>query len=353
MTSHERLLRAYEHREADRVPITDGPWSSTLQRWHAEGMPEGVSMAEYFGVDRVEGIFADTSPRYPTKVIEETDEYIVQTTSWGATLKNWKRHGGVPEFLAFTVTGPDSWAKAKALMTPSRDRVDWDRLQREYPKWKKDDAWIESHFWFGFDVTHSWFVGTDRLLFALVEDPEWVVDMFNHFLDMSIAQFEMVWDEGYRFDAITWPDDMGYRQNQFFSLAMYRELLKPVHARAAEWAHQKGLKVHLHSCGDIRPFVPELIEIGIDMLNPIEVKAGTDPVALKQQYGDRLAFHGGLNAVHFTEPERLWAEMAEVVPKMKAGGGYWLSSDHSVPDSVSLETFRQFVELGKKLGSFE
>ena len=60
---------------------------------------------------------------------------------------------------------------------------------------------------------------------AMADDPEWCVDMFNHMLDMSIALLDMAWDEGYTFDAVRWPDDMGYKRNQFFSLAMYRNLL--------------------------------------------------------------------------------------------------------------------------------
>lgn len=353
MTSRERILRMYEHREADRIPVTDSPWDATIERWHREGMPEGMSFQEYFGLDNVVSIGVDNSPRYPEKVLEETEEYVVRTTSWGATLKNWKHAGGVPEFLDFTVTDPESWARAKARMTPSRDRIPWDYLAREYPKWRASGAWISASFWFGFDVTHSWTVGTERLLVAMVERPEWAVDMFNTFLDLDIALFEMVWEAGYQFDEICWPDDMGYKGRPFFSLDMYRELLKPVHARAAAWAHSKGAKVRLHSCGYVEPFIPDLIEIGIDMLNPIEVKAGMDPVALKSKYGDRLAFHGGLNAALFDKPEELYAEMRRVIPVMKKGGGYWASSDHSVPQSVSLEEFRRFVELAKELGSYE
>jgi uroporphyrinogen decarboxylase len=134
---------------------------------------------------------------------------------------------------------------------------------------------------------------------------------------------------------------------------MYRELVKPVHQRAAEWAHAKGVKVRLHSCGYVAPFIPDLIDAGIDVLNPLEVKAGMDPVALKRQYGDQLCLHGGLNAVLFERPEELWEQMRQVIPAMKENGGYWISSDHSVPESVSLETFREFVRLGKELGSYE
>lgn len=352
MTTHERVKRMYEHRDADRVPVTDSPWASTVERWHREGLPEGVSYADYFGLDRFVSIGADNSPRYPEKVIEETDEHVIRTTKWGVTMRNWKHSASTPEFLGYTVTDPDSWKEAKERMRPERDRVDWARLERDYGRWREDGAWIAAGFWFGFDVAHAWMVGTERMLMAMVLQPDWVADMFNHFLDVDIALFEMVWEEGYRFDAINWPDDMGYKQSQFFSIDMYRELLKPVHKRAADWAHAKGIKVHLHSCGYVAPMIPDLLEVGIDMLNPLEVKAGMDPAALKKEYGDGLAFHGGLNALLFEKPETMWAEMQRVIPAMKERGGYIASSDHSVPESVSLEDFRRFVELAKELGSY-
>jgi uroporphyrinogen decarboxylase len=352
MTTHERMRRMYAHEEADRAPVTDTPWGATIERWQREGMPKEADFRDFFGLDRFATIGADNGPRYPERVIEETEEYVIRTTSWGVTLRNWRHAGGVPEFLDFTVRDRATWADAKARMTPSRDRINWDRLKSEYPRWRQEGAWITAHFWFGYDVTHSWFVGTERVLTAMALDPEWAAEMWNHELDVDLALFEMVWDAGYHFDEIYWPDDLGYKGRQFFSLGMYRDLLKPTHRRAAEWAHRRGVKVRLHSCGDVRPLVPEFIDLGIDMLNPLEVKAGMDPPALKAQYGDRFAFHGGLNAVLFDHPEQLWAEMRRVVPVMKRGGGYLISSDHSVPQSVSLETFRTFVELAKELGQY-
>ena len=145
---------------------------------------------------------------------------------------------------------------------------------------------------------------------------------------------------------------MGYKRNQFFSLRTYRELLKPVHQRAIDWAHAKGVKAHLHSCGDVRPFVPELVEIGLDALNPLEVKAGMDPVALKRQFGDKLVLHGGINAVLWDKPDPIEAEMRRVIPVLKEDGGYIFSSDHSVPSSVSLEDFRRIIDLAKTLGAY-
>ncbi|MGD2174752.1 MAG: uroporphyrinogen decarboxylase family protein [Candidatus Brocadiaceae bacterium] len=352
MTSRERFARMYAHREADRVPIIDTPWPATIERWRREGMPGDVSFVDYFGLDHVARISVDNSPRYEVKTLEETDEYVVGTTPWGVTVRNWKHAASTPEFLAHTVTDRSSWAEAKERMSPTRDRVPWDHLQENYPKWREEGHWIVAGLWFGFDVTHSWTVGTERLLFALADDPDWCVDMFNTFLDVNIALLDMVWEAGYGFDCVSWPDDMGYKQNQFFSVGMYRDLLKPVHRRAIEWAHSRGAKAHLHSCGDVRPFVPELVGIGLDALNPLEVKAGMDPLQLKEQYGDVLVLHGGINAVLWDKPEAISEEIRRVVPDLKKDGGYIFSSDHSVPSSVSLEDFRHIVELAKRAGSY-
>jgi uroporphyrinogen decarboxylase len=92
--------------------------------------------------------------------------------------------------------------------------------------------------------------------------------------------------------------------------------------------------------------------MGLDALNPLEVKAGMDPRLLKQQFGKDLVFHGGINAVLWDQPEAIQAEMEAVIPVMKENGGYIFSSDHSVPSNVSLEDFRGIIGLAKKLGSY-
>ncbi len=342
----------FDHREADRVPIVDSPWRATIERWQREGMPEDVSYVDYFDLDRIGHVGADSSPRFEERTIEETDEYRIHTTKWGATLKNWKHEASTPEFLDFTIVDRDSWEKAKERMTPTKDRINWAHLERNYATWRKEGRWIEAGLWFGFDVTHSWIVGTERLLYALVEDPEWCRDLFAHELETNLALLDIMWDAGYEFDCIKWPDDMGYKGTQFFSLNMYREMLKPFHKRAVEWAHEKGVRAELHSCGDVNPFVPEFVEIGLDALNPLEVKAGMDPRHLKETYGDVLVFHGGINAVLWDRPDAIRAEIERVLPIMKRNGGYIFSSDHSIPSSVGLEDFRQIVALAKSLGSY-
>ena len=352
MTSHERFSRMFSHREADRVPVIDDPWGATVERWRREGMPENVSYVDFFGLDNEAHFGVDNSPRYPAETIEQTQEYRIHTTPWGATLKDWNHIASVPQFLDFKINSPDTWREARARMTPTHDRIPWDYLSSNYRQWRDNGQWIVGGLWFGFDVTHSWMVGTERVLMALVEDPDWCVDMFNHLLDVQLALFDTVWDAGYHFDSVRWPDDMGYKEHQFFSVATYREILKPVHKKAIDWAHAHGIKAHLHSCGNVMPFIPELIDIGLDALNPLEVKAGMDPISLKKAYGQQLVLHGGINAVLWDNPEAIEAEMRRVVPIVKENGGYIFSSDHSVPSSVSLQDFRHIVELAKELGSY-
>ena len=352
MTSQERFARMYAHQEADRVPITDYAWDATVERWQREGLPADTDYIDYFGLDRVVSIHPDNSPRYPTRILEETDEYSIHTTCWGGTERSWKHVASTPEHIDFTVVDPDAWRATKTRMTPTRDRINWDVLRNHYKTWREQGAWVQGTLWFGFDVTHSRVVGTERMLMAMADQPEWCVDMFNHFLDVSMALLDMVWHEGYTFDCVTWPDDMGYKYHQFFSLQMYRDLLKPVQQRAIEWAHAKGIPAHLHSCGDINPFVPELVEIGLDGLNPLEVKAGMDPRHLKRTFGNRLLLHGGINAVLLDQPDAIEDEIKRVVPVLKANGGYIFSSDHSIPSSVSLKDFERIVALVKDVGAY-
>ncbi len=170
--------------------------------------------------------------------------------------------------------------------------------------------------------------------------------------DLSFALLDRMWDAGYQFDEILFYDDMGYKQNQFFSLRTYRQLLKPIHQRAVDWAHAKGIKAYLHSCGDIRPFIPDLAEMGLDALNPLEVKAGIDPLAVKKEYGDRLLLHGGFDALLWDDVDRMEATVRENLPVLMQNGGYIFATDHSTPDNVSLEAFKRIVDVVKEVGRY-
>ncbi len=349
LTDRQRMTLVFDHQEPDRVPIIDEPWAGTISRWKREGMPEDTDYRDYFGIDKKFQLSVDNSPRYEAKTISNDGVSYIYTTPWGTTEQKLIGEDTTPRYLERRITTSKAWQDAKARMLPTPDRINWDWLKREYPRAVEEDRWKVMGLWFGFDVAHSGMVGLENVLIGMIEEPEWCVDMFNTYLDVCIDLFELVLKEGYTFDCAMWWDDMGYKQNQFFSVPMYRELLKPVHQKAVDWIHSKGMKAELHSCGDVRPFIPEFIDMGIDALNPIEVKAGMEPVMIKETYGKDLVLHGGINALLWDDPEKMDAELERLLPILKKDGGYIFATDHSIPNIVSAEQFRHVTDKVKIL----
>ena len=353
LTERERILRTYRRQEIDRIPMLDNPWEGTLRRWHREGLPENMAWEDRFGFDRWIRIETDNSPRFERKILEQTDRYRIETTTWGATQKVFNELDSTPEVLDFYYNDSDKWEEAKAAMLKdSDDRIDWKYLEKNYPRWKAEGRFLQLCIWFGFDVAHTRLTGTENMLIGMYEEPEWVTDIYDTYLNTSLNLAQKILDAGYEFDGIFWYDDMGYKGAPFFSPDNYRTLLKPYHKKAVDWAHERGLVTELHSCGFIEPLLPDIIDTGVEMLNPLEIKAGMDPHKLKKLYGDKLAFHGGINAQLWDNIDLVMAEMERIIPAMKEGGGYVFASDHSIPNSVTFENMRKISELAHKLGKY-
>ena len=353
LTERERILRTYKREPVDRVPMLDNAWRGTVKRWRAEGLPEGVAWEDHFGFDRWIKVMPDNSPRYERRILEENERYRIETTYWGATQKVFSELDSTPEVLDFYYDSSDKWEEAKAAMLKDfDDRINWKYLKENYPKWRAEGRFLQLGLWFGFDVAHTRLTGTENMLIGMYEEPEWVTDIFDTYLTTSLRLAEKILAAGYEFDGVFWYDDMGYKGSPFFSPELYRTLLKPYHKKAVDWAHERGLVTEMHSCGYIEPLLPDVVDIGLEMLNPLEVKAGMDPAKLKALYGDKLAFHGGINAQLWDDIELVKAEMERIIPVMKEGGGYVFASDHSIPNSVSFENMTEIAKLAHKLGSY-
>ena len=353
LTERERMLRTYKRQEIDRIMMLDSAWAGTNRRWIEEGMPKDVNWMDYFGFDHTIRICPDNSPRYQRKILEENDRYKIVTTSWGGTAKAFKQLDATAEMLDFYYNTPEKWEEAKAAMyTYHEDRITWKYLEENYPKWKAEGRFLQLTVWFGFDVAHSRMIGTENMLIAMYEEPEWVKDVFDTYLNTSLDLCQRILDAGYEFDGVFWYDDMGYKGSPFFSPTLYRELLKPYHKKVVDWAHERGMVTELHSCGFIEPLLPDIVETGVEMLNPLEIKAGMDPFKLKKLYGDKLAFHGGINAQIWDNIDLVKAEMERIIPAMKEGGGYVFASDHSIPNSVSLKNMTEIARLAHELGKY-
>lgn len=355
LTTHERMTRIYNHQEADRVPVTDWAWESTIANWHAQGMPKNVPWEDFFGLEKIARVTEtdiDTSPRCEAKVIEETDSYRIEKDCWGITKKNFKPISTTPFYLDYEIHDRKSWDIAKQRMFPSRDRINWDIWRKNYKYWRENGYWIEVGPWFGYDIVNARIMGTETTLFAMVDDPEWMIEMFNHGCDLTLTLLDMIWDEGYKFDELLWYDDLGYKNSLMFSRNMWYEMVRPYQKRAIEWAHRHGIKAQLHSCGRVESLIPDFINIGLDTLNPMEVKAGMDPLALKRQFGEAICLRGGFDIRNWTDIGLAEADIWEKLPILKEKGGYIFSSDHSVADNVSLENYKRIVEIAKTAGKY-
>ncbi len=352
MTSKERISLALQHKEADRIAVHDSPWGTTIERWRREGFPEDANPAEYFGFE-LASTGANLSMRMPTEVVEETDEYRITTGADGQTLKNWTHATSTPEYIDFMVKSRADWEEHKHRLAWDASRIDLEASKQAQQEAEAKGLWFTCNGAFGYDRVQS-LVGSERLLMAMAEDPEWVQDMFDTVADLFCAALDEMVGLGLQFDGCFVYDDMGYRNATLFSPAMFRRFEFPNHKRVYDCAWAHGLPCILHSCGNVNAFVPGLIEAGLACLQPLEVKAQMDLVQLKRDYGEKLSFMGGIDARKMSHPDPavIEEEIATKVTAAKVGGGYIYHSDHSVPDNVSFEQYCRVIELVNKYGSY-
>jgi uroporphyrinogen decarboxylase len=350
-TSRDRILAALRHEEADRVALQDGPWGTTVARWRREGMPEGVSPFDYFHYEMA-GFGADTSFRFPHEVVEDTPTYRIDRNANGALVRNWKHQTSTPEMIDFTIKTPGDWEQHKHRLAWDPNRVNLAAAAHCHQR-REQGYWVFYSNVLGYDKTQA-IVGSENLLMAMAEEPDWVAEMFMKWADMIVETAGAMMEGGYIFDGAFLYDDMGYRNGPLFSPAMYRKLAKPAHAKAFGFFRERGLPVILHSCGCVKDFIPDLIDAGLSCLQPLEVKAGMDLIELKEKYGDRLAFMGGIDVRKMADPnpDAIEQEMRTKLTVAKKDGGYIYHSDHSVPDNVSFQQYCRVIELVHEYGTY-
>jgi uroporphyrinogen decarboxylase len=346
LTSRERVRMALDHKEPDRVPIQDSIWGATVDRWHDQGLPHHIPVEEYFGFEMV-NIGADCTPRFPSKVLERDEEFIVETTPYGGIRKNHRDRSTTPELIDYPIKDKADWyERVRPRLEPSMTRVDWVTARARLERERSEGRFICYSAVSGYDVCQN-YIRTDELLLAMITEPEMFKDMVETHATLSIEQAKMMLAEGFEFDGAFLYNDMGYRNGPLFSPDMYRRLIMPSDQRLTEFFHSHGMPVLLHSCGNVKALIPDLIAAGIDCLQPLEVKAGMDVVELKEKHGAELAFMGGIDQRLMSDPNRalIAEEIARKIEVAKQGGGYIYHSDHSVPVDVTFQQYQEVMEL--------
>ncbi len=274
----ERVRRAIQHEAVDRLP-TQINYTPAL----------GENMAQHFGIT------LDHLPRYFGNHLLRVDlSYPVRVSEDGKTKFDWWGVGfSTEEEGYFTTVNPLADSQdLDAYPWPDPHRVDL--FEDAACKIAADNG---EHFIvpnLGFALfERAWSLrGFDTLLMELATDPEFVEELLDRITEIQLVVIQRYIESGV--DAAHFGDDYGAQKNLLFSPRSWRRLIKPRLAKLFAPFREAGLPVIMHSDGDIRQILPDLVEIGLTVYNPVQPEVH-DHHWLKQTFGAQLAYYGGIS----------------------------------------------------------
>ena len=187
----------------------------------------------------------------------------------------------------------------------------------------------------------SWYLrGFQRFFVDMVRNEGFAAALLDKLLEINKAFLDEYLDAvGDYIQVIQLADDLGHQQGPLMPLKLYRKLIKPRQRELFRFVKDRT-DAHLfyHCCGSIHQFIPDLIKIGVDILNPVQVSArGMDPARLKSEFGERLSFWGGIDTQHVLprgSPEDVSREARSRIKELGERGGYVLGSVHNIQADV-------------------
>jgi uroporphyrinogen decarboxylase len=194
--------------------------------------------------------------------------------------------------------------------------------------------------------------GMEEALFDLAAEPDLSGWLLDRAADFGVILGETAC-ERFPLDWLWTGDDVGGQRGMILSPARWREMIAPRLRRIVAVGKGRGLPVAYHSCGAIRPIIPDLIEMGVDVLNPVQCNCpGMNPIELKKEFGSRLAFMGGVDTQDLVpngKAEDVLGASRRLVEGMTSdGGGYILAASHSIPPETPLaNVFALYAAAGE------
>ncbi len=385
MNSRERVLRAINHQEPDRVPIDLG---GTRQ--------SGIAASTYHRLKQRLGLQTPTRVYDVYQMLAEVEQPIrerfgvdviglnrpavvfgIRNENW----KPWRLPDGTPVEVpgAFhPVTEPNGDlvlldAEERPLARMPRDGFYFDRLDK-YPgaaHLDPDQLALPLLSTEECDYLHAqaeaFYQNTDLAIIApmgppyelffglgtgdfaawmitLATEPEYVRALYERLVEAwleNLRRFAAA--VGDRVQILQFNDDLGTQDGPFLSPRLFRQLIMPYYKRGLDWVHQNTrMKVFMHNDGAIMDFIPMLIEMGVDILNPVQTTAaGMDPVELKRRFGQRLVFWGAAcdcqHTLPFGTPEDVAREVQQNIRILAPGGGFVLAAVHNIQANVPVE----------------
>lgn len=375
MKPRERVLIVLNHQEPDRVSVDLGGMTTTLMVGIYERLKEflGVKtetkiLSKQWQLAKIdEEILTCFFPQVDFRHVYAGGEFLSSkemelgdgsyVDEWGVTRKKILSYYEIVDYPLRGATLKDledyDWP----------DPLDQGRLKglkEEVEKLHQNaDYAIVGHSEGESIFEQSWYLrGYEDFLMDLVSNKEFAHALLRRVTDIQKAKVNEFYKAiGDNIDIITAGDDLATQQGPVISPSTYREMVKPYQAELFE-TMKRGYKVKLwyHSCGSIYHLIGDLLEIGVDILNPVQVAASDmDTKRLKKEFGDRLSFWGAIDTqrvMPYGSPDGVRKEVERRINDLAPGGGYILASVHTIQNDVPPENIIAMFEAAKEYGKY-
>ncbi len=373
LSHRERVLQSINHRETDRVPLDLGGPAGRI----VDGVPYGYkALCTYLGIDMLH-----VSYRPYSHVIYPIDERILETFDIDfrhvrvneptrELVNGFQDYFGVPWKDTGTHLRPITPPLAEAKKIEDIDLFPaWpDPKNPAFVKGKRDQAkhlreetdyaiMVEGIS--GLSHRYAWLRGFERWFLDMRIRPEFFTALSERIFNVSLdITLRFLYEVGDFADIFAYGDDMGGQQGPFLSVRDYRMFIKPwfkkyISAVKKAFPH---IKFFYHCCGSVDKLIPEFIDCGVDVLNPVQPRArNMEPQRLKETFGNMLCFHGGID-VQQTLPlgdiEEVTEHVRQVVEAYAPGGGYIVGPSHEFHSDISPQKIETVYKAARRYGAY-
>lgn len=362
----DRVLRALSHQEPDRVPFDIGSSpNTTIVKIAYENLRRHLGLCLYEPVRMMSVAFQTVMVDEPILEFLDIDTRAVLghppdhsrgrvigdesfIDEWGITRKAARSADGTIlyyDIVEHPLAGATTVSEIETYEWPDPDDPGRVRgLREEVEALRRIDAALVGHQSDTAIFEKCWALrGMENFLVDLVLNKKMAQALLEKVYEIQSRKMEQFLAVvGDYLDIVAIGDDLATQMAPIISPALYREMIKPYHARYFSLIKSKTkARLKLHSCGAVEPLLDDLIDIGVEIINPVQVSAvGMNPKDLKNRYGEQLVFWGGIdsqNTLPYGSPEDVRREAVQRVSELGAGGGYILSCVHNIQADVPPE----------------
>jgi uroporphyrinogen decarboxylase len=311
----------------------------------------------------------DASPRFTPELLKEEGEMITIRDRFGYVVKKEKHKSRTMMYLSHPVTNQQEWkaikggfhidpdAPARVGKKPFPFQLEmgssWLQVQKDYEALRQTARYLLGSA-YGPHEAILRLHGFERTLYSICDSPDLLREISETYTDFLIQVIKESMQKGVCFDGFFLIEDLAGTNGMLFSPTQWRDIFRPSMEKIGCFLKSKQIHFWMHSCGNAEPVFGDLIECGLDVLNPLEAKSGLDVCELKRTYGKDLTFFGNIDVVKMSGTDaEIEDEIRRKITTAKQGGGYIYHSDHSVPPEVSWPRYQRIMEMVRQYGSYE